>query len=149
MRNRNWFLQAWHLHTSYNLHSIEKNCKRCRLHGKELNPSTPICCIDLAKYIEARKKKHNQIRSLHQDDKHMSYHNLAKYWNGDHILYTIYDIVLPAFLYLKPKHENLDPYHFIDFKIRQERNWIINRGYIVIGLKRNHSIDWGTSSNNL
>ena len=71
----------------------------------------------------------------------MSYHNLAKYWNGDHILYTIYDIVLPAFLYLKPKHENLDPYHFIDFKIRQERNRIINRGYILIGLKRNHSID--------
>ena len=61
-------------------------------------------------------------KSLHQDDKYMSYHNLAKYWNGDHILYTIYDIVLPAFLYLKPKHENLDPYHFIDFKIRQERN---------------------------
>ena len=26
------------------------------LQTKELNPSTPICCIDLAKYIEARKE---------------------------------------------------------------------------------------------
>jgi len=41
----------------------------------------------------------------------MSYHNLAKHLNGDHILYSIYDIVLPAFPFLKPKLENLDPYH--------------------------------------
>ena len=139
MRNRNWFLQAWHLHTSYNLHSIEKNCKRCRIHSKELNPSTPICCIDLAKYIEARKKKHNQIKSLHQDDKHMSYHNLAKYWNGDHILlHTIYDIILPASYFFEPKLQNLDPYHCrrlcIDFKIRQQK--LNNKQRIVIGTKQ-------------
>ena len=42
-------------------------------------------------------------KSLHQDDKQTPYDNLTEYWNGDHILYTIYDIVLPVSYFFKPK----------------------------------------------
>ena len=74
----------------------------------------------------------------------MSYHNLAKYWNGDHILYTIYDIVFLAFYFLKPKLENLDPYNYrrlcIDFEIRKEK--LNNKQRIYSNRpQKNHSID--------
>ena len=81
----------------------------------------------------------------------MSYHNLAKYWNGDHILYTIYDIVLPASYFFKQKLKNLVLYHCrtlcIDFKIRQQK---LNNKQRIYSNKPeiNHSIDQGRSSNN-